>query len=194
MINVDIKVIFDDAGRDIYIVDNKYMTYEIYCVYKTLYKLRARKKTANLLGKYETPYIDEYLIMYEEEVKKRLDNKGCMVGTFVFIDSKIYSDKECVESFSQDLSFFEVESCHMVLLQKLGYNLGEDVLDLDYKTLPRGYVLYDNINNCFKVFMDPKIVGEKEYTDLVFKEFNIEDKVNILYADEEYLSIENVRI
>ena len=48
--------------------------------------------------------------------------------------------------------------------------------------------MYDNELSCFKVLVDPFIVDKKEYMDLIFKEFNIENKVNLLYADNEYAS------
>ena len=47
---VKVEVIFDDAGKDIYLVEGKYINYDMYRIYRTIKQLEGRNNTKRLMG------------------------------------------------------------------------------------------------------------------------------------------------
>lgn len=176
MKKIKTEIIFDDAGNDIYIINGKYLTFDLFCLYKSLHQSKELK--ANNFDK------------IKQEINTKLSNKDTMVGIFFIIDGKVYSDKKMVESFDNNLKLFDYPMCHMIFFDMIDALYMLDIIkEKEYNNFSRGSVMYDNEFNCFKLFVDPNIVNDKQIRDLILRDFNLTDKVNMFYADKQYLSI-----
>lgn len=194
MKEVKVEVIFDDAGKDIYLVEGKYINYDMYRIYRTIKQLEGRNNTKRLMG-IGNLIDDEVINNYIEEFQARLDevlkkDEDSFVGLFFIINGKLKIKKEAVNKFDKNLENFNCEISHSdwfnnELLKNKFLKLSENA---DYKTFLRGRIVYDNKNKYYRIYTNPQVLLDEDLVEEILKQFNIEEQVYMFIYDEHYLA------
>lgn len=126
---------------------------------------------------YYLAYIKYY---FPDEFRKSvspLDYKG-NVGSFFYINSKIYGLFTPVQEFDYDLRFYDSSISHFDYFNSLG-------IEGDYGNYPRGRVIFDNYQQKFVVYID-RVLDKQEIKELIIKTFNLDKDTTVFRKDSHY--------
>lgn len=186
-----IEIIFDDNGNYIYYIENMYLSPYMYYLYKVIKSTEQKLEMAKMLSLDNTKYIKKIQSTKEELEQLLIKNDNATVGPFFFINDKIYSKNKKLSEFDNNLKIFDNEISydewfHNEIIFEKELNLKSNS---DYSTFLRGRVLYDNKNNIFKIYTNPRLLIKPLFFEKLLKHFNINcsNAPYLLLFDEHYL-------
>lgn len=186
-----IEIIFDNNGNYIYYIENMYLSPYMYYLYKVIKSTEQKFEMAKMLSLDNTKYIKKIQSTKEELEQLLIKDDNATVGPFFFINDKIYSKNKKLSEFDNNLKIFDNEISydewfHNEIIFEKELNLKSNS---DYSTFLRGRVLYDNKNNIFKIYTNPRLLIKPLFFEKLLKHFNINcsNAPYLLLFDEHYL-------
>lgn len=186
-----IEIIFDNNGNYIYYIENMYLSPYMYYLYKVIKSTEQKLEMAKMLSLDNTKYIKKIQSTKEELEQLLIKDDNATVGPFFFINDKIYSKNKKLSEFDNNLKIFDNEISydewfHNEIIFEKELNLKSNS---DYSTFLRGRVLYDNKNNIFKIYTNPRLLIKPLFFEKLLKHFNINcsNAPYLLLFDEHYL-------